>query len=401
MKRLVLCSLAIAALVVAVARPAQATDSRAQSLLYNLAFPDDTDIFLFPQLLPEYRGVYFHLPPDIEGVYGGVILGSQDSAFAAFVHRPWLSPFDQFRIFVTELAAQGNFTAAMPTLDGDPGASVQVDVPGQIFDIMYGARTWGIGVRIHGWSEGSIREGDLAGAGVRSEDNLADPARIEQTAIAADVNAGFRVLAGLQGRVNLGFVFVKETGFGIRSHLGARYIAPGDATMRFVAAGELQFMLWKPDSDDIDSSYAVTLPFKAGARITLVREQLFLGVLAGIDVQFLQYVAPGATDADDARVGLAIPTLEIAAEWLPLDWLRVRTAIKGGYGFQFAGAKNPTTGKDEMPKFEHMTFSSGIGFLVGPFTLDAVIQYNLWHDGPNFLGGGAGLFGALTAAYNY
>ena len=202
-------------------------------------------------------------------------------------------------------------------------------------------------------------------------------------------------MPGGQGRVRVGFVHVKDTGFGIRFLPAVRYIQPGDGTMRFVAAGELQFFLWKPDDGDVDSTYVATLPFKAGARFTLVLDELFLGVLGGIDFQFLQI-----GDAD-AQAGLAVPTLEIAVEWFALSWLRVRTAIKGGYGIQIAGAKDPVSDDDINPKFEHMTFSSGIGLVFGPFTMDAVLQYNLWHNGPNFLGGGAGLFGALTLAYNY
>lgn len=123
--------------------------------------------------------------------------------------------------------------------------------------------------------------------------------------------------------------------------------------------------------------------------LTAVEDVLFIGLMAGLDVQML------ALDGDSTRFGLAVPILELAAEWRALSWLHVRSAIKGGYGFQLAGPG------DNMPKHEQMTFSSGLGFPLGPVAIDAVIQYSLWQDGPYFMGGNPGFFAGVSLAYQW
>jgi len=379
MRRFAVALLTLAALTVAAAPGAQATDARMQGLLYNLAFEDDTDVFLFPNQLPDYRGVYFHLPPAIEDVFGGVVLGSRESAFAAFIHRPWLSPFDQYRILVTDTLNN----TGVGLLQGNPGNATERHEPGQIFDLMYGAKTWGLGLRFHGWSEVSVREGQLEQA-----------AGVNNDLMAIDLNGGFRLMDGLHLRTNLGVGWVKDTGLLFRAFVGTRYIQPDVAkTMRYVLAGELQIGVYAPE--DGDTSFGLTLPLKGGYRLTLLPDTLFLGLLAGIDLQVVKRGVDG--DEGDANVGLAVPTLEFAVEWLALEWLHLRSSIKGGYGIQFAGGPN-----DNTPKYEQMVFATGIGFLLGPFTADATIQYALWRNGPDFISGAApGLFGSVSLAYQY
>ena len=375
MKRFVVTLSTVFALLTAAAPQAGATDARVQGLLYNLAFEDDVDVFLFPNRLPEYRGVYFHLPPDIKDVFGGVVLGSKESAFAAFIHRPWLSPFDQYRILVTDSIGQ---TQPLGLLMGSPKDATEVHLPGQVFDLLYGANSWGLGFRFHGWSEVSVREG------------LLEQSNPGNDMIAMDLNAAFRILPGLDLRADAGITWIKKNGFMLRLLVGSRYIDPDkEKTLRYVIAGELQFSIWSPENGD--SAWGITLPVKGGYRMTLIRDVLFLGLLAGVDFQIVDL------GAADTKVGLAVPTLEFAVEWEALEWLHLRSAIKGGYGFQFAGNAN-----DDKPKFEQMVFSTGLGFLLGPFTMDATIQYALWHSGPDFISGAApGLFGSVSLAYTY
>lgn len=208
--------------------------------------------------------------------------------------------------------------------------------------------------------------------------------------IAVDANVGFRVIDGLDLRGNFGMSWVSDRATVFRVLLGGRYIEPDvEKTMRYVVAGELQFAFLSPEQGD--SSYGITVPLKGGYRMTLIRDALFLGLLAGLDFQVV------SLQGGDTKVGLAIPTLEIGVEWESLEWLHLRTALKGGYGFQIAGH-----GGDDHPKFEQMVFSSGLGFLLGPFTLDATIQYSLWRNGPDFVSGAApGLFGSVSLAFNY
>jgi hypothetical protein len=125
-------------------------------------------------------------------------------------------------------------------------------------------------------------------------------------------------------------------------------------------------------------------------RFAAIPHKLYFALLGGIDIQMLKI------EPDDMRFGIGFPTLELAGEWYALDWMRVRSAIRGGWGILLAGPP------DDNPKYEQMIFSTGVGFPLGPFCLDAVIEYSLWNDGPYFLGGaGAGLFAGVSFSYQW
>ena len=364
----------VAVLVIASVPAARATDSRSQSLLYNLAFDDQTDVFLFPHLLPDYQGAYFHLPYDPAGIFGGVILGGEDGAFAAFVHRPLATAFDQYRIVVTDM--------------GFPIYSLVTQLPGQVFDLMYGARNWGLGLRLHVWSDVSEQQGMLA--------DFPEVGSVVTT----ELNGGVSVLQGLDLRTNLVFRYLDDEGALLGVRIGMRYMEPGEHRIRLVVAGEIESGFYFPKDEDKDTSYGFALPFKAGVRFEAVPNRVFVGLLAGLDFQLLvfKYDDAGFFEDDDAnaRFGLAVPTLELAAEWKALDWLEVRSAIKGGYGIQLTRDPN-----NRVPKYEQMTFSSGIGLPLGPFSIDAVLQYHVWQSGTYLIGGMPGLFAGVTLAYQW
>jgi hypothetical protein len=371
MKRIV-SVLAVGLLLVALVPAASATDSRSQSLLYNLAFEDQTDVFLFPQLLPVYEGAYFHLPVNNPGgVFGGLILGIGDGALGVFIHRPVGSAFDQFRMPVTDDPG----TVFVGVLGGNPSAAVEPHVSGQIFDIMYGAKSWGIGLRMHLFSDISMQYPPLADG---------NPATAR---FAGELNAGFNFSPGFDMRINAGIVHDEDLANLIAFKAGLRYLEPGEKRMRMVVAGELQVGFSVPDTGD--TSIGFTLPFKGGVLFAAIPGKLHFSLLGGIDIQMLKIAA------DDMRFGIAFPTLELAGEWQALDWMHVRTAIKGGWGILLA------TPADQNPKYEQMVFSSGVGFPLGPFCLDAVIQYALWNNGPYVIGGVPGLFAGVSLSYQW
>jgi hypothetical protein len=364
-------------MLIAVAVPqARAQDSRAQSLLYNLTFEDQTDVFLFPHLLGEYEGLYFHLPLAVTNVFGGLIYDLDGSALGLFVHRPIPTAFDQYRIMVTDAGLNPGANVLAGLFPGNPGAASEAHVAGQIFDLMYGTPKWGIALRLWLFSDVSQQEGQLA-----------DPA--ENTgAFTTIVNAGFNLSPGFDMRGALGFRMEEDVGNTITVKAGMRYMEPGDAKARLVIAGELQIGAYMPE--DGDTSFGVGLPFKGGFRLCVVPERVYVGVLAGLDVQMLKL------GDEDMRLGLGIPTVELASEWYALSWLNVRTAVKAGYGIQLAGDPN-----DNTPKYEQLAFSSGLGIPLGPFNIDAVIQYQMWQNGPWAIGGVPGLFAGVTLAYTW
>lgn len=377
MKRLVAC-LAVTMVVLALAPRAGATESRSQSLLYNLAFEDDTDVFMFPHLLPAYEGLYLHLPANISNVYGGLIYNlDNNSAFGIYIHRPLITAFDQYRMVATDAGVAAANPLVLSLFPGNPGLAQEPHLAGQIFDIMYGARTWGIALRMHLFSDVSVQEGLLA-----------DPAE-GTSAFTTELNAGFEVSRGFDMRASFAFRHENDLANTLRIRAGMRYLQPGNHRVRLVLASELTFGILMPDADGADNHFGLSLPFKVGARFTLIEDLLFVGLLGGLDIQMLKL------GDEDMRFGVAIPTLEMAAELQATSWFHLRTAIKGGWGIQFAGPG------DNTPKYEQMAFSSGVGFDFGPFSIDGVIQYQMWQNGPWLVGGVAGLFGGVTLAYQW
>jgi hypothetical protein len=370
MKKRLMFALLTVALALVMIPAAQATEARSQSLLYNLAFEDQTDVFTFPNLLPEYTGLYFHMPPAATNVYGGMVIELGSGALGVFIHRPYVGMFDQYRIALTD----GDGTP-VGLLRGNAAAAAEPHIPGQMFDVMYGAKSWGIGLRTHIWSDVSDQQG------------LADPPDPNAT-ITFEANGGFRLSPGFDLHTNIGFRETKDVGFTLRGLIGTRYMTPkmSNSKTRTVFGGEVQFGIFAPK--DGDSSFGFTVPVKGGVNYAVIKDVLTIGLLGGIDLQMLK---PGG---GDTKFGLGLPTIEIAAEWYPTDWMDVRTAIKGGYGFQLAGAAGDTKDKKEQ-----MAFSTGMGFLYGPFRMDAVVAYSLWQSGPYFIGGTPGLFGGVTLSY--
>jgi len=366
----------VAALMLAliVVSPVQANESRSQSLLYNLSFEDQTDVFLFPNLLINYPGIYFHMPANIANVYGGLILDMDDAALGVFIRRPMAQAFDQFRMGVLDIPLQ---LPGMITLNA--GAAIEPHVPGQIFDLMYGTKSWGFGLRLHMFSEISTQNGLIAGA-----DTL--PAN---GSFNADVNGGFAISKGMNLRTNLSFTTVKDNYILIVGRVGMRYMDPRIKRTRLVVAGELEFGFLSPDADGVDASFGLAIPFKGGVRMALVPDSMYLGLLGGIDLQVLQI------QDDDMRLGIALPTLEMGFEWYALSWLHLRTAIKGAFGILLA---HPG---DNNPQSEQMVFSSGAGILLGPITIDGVIQYRLWQNGPYLISGVPGIFTGVTVSFHW
>jgi hypothetical protein len=358
-------------LLAGLAPSAVASESRSQALLYNLAFEDQTDVFLFPNLLPQYEGLYFHLPRAVSNVYGGLIFNlADDSSLGLFVHRTLATAFDQYRLSATDMTNYLGYTVF------NGGNSQEPHLAGQLFDLMYGTGKWGLGLRLHLWSDVSSQDAPLA-----------DPAELA-TAITGEINAGFRVMDGLNMRASIGLRNVSDNYMGVMFRFGARYMSPEEKRIRPVFAAQLEFGMLIPDTGDND--FAFCLPLKGGLRLTAIEDVLYIGLLGGLE---LQMYAPGA---GDNRFGLVAPILEMAVEWYALSWLQLRTGIKGGYGVQLAGDPG-----DNMPKHEQLGFSSGVGIPLGPFSIDAVVQYSLWQDGPWFVGGTPGLFAGVSLSYNW
>ena len=353
------------------AAPAWGAQARSEALLFNLAFEDQTDVFLFPQLLPGYEGVTFHLPVDAASLHGGAIFGLGDYALGVFAHRPFTSPFARSALTVLDADLNASLSAAALS------PPVREHQPGQIVDVLFGNGKFGLNLRLHLWSPASTRQGVLSGAVTESS-----------TAFSTELNLGFNLRQGLD--LSAGFLIrnLEDQYLGFAPRVSIRYLEPGKARTRLVLGAELVPLLLFPEH--ADNACQINLPAKGGILYEAIPGKLSLGLLGGLELWL--YEPP----AGDFKSGMAIPTLELAAEWNVRAWLRLRTALKSGFGIQFSGAAD-----DNHPKRELLLFASGIGVPLGPLAVDATIQYSVWQNGIYLIGGRAGLFAAVTLSYRW
>lgn len=344
---------------------AQASEARGHSLLYNLAIKNDIDAFAFPQLLADLEGMHFYLPGDPTHAYGGIVMNSGEHNFGLFVHRPMVSPFDQFRI-----SALGAGTVA---LFGLPSDRVDPKFSGHIIDLMYSSnKDFGVGARFYAFSENGGAEG------------IANSPATANSMFAGELYGGMNFnnfeLAG-----GVTFQNVKDIGTSILINAKGRSWGERSGKFQTVLAFDMSFGAFMPDEGDTDMLFS--LPVKYGVNYQPLKS-LTIGVLLGVDFQMIK---PGGGDTE---AGLAVPTVEMAAEWQIKKWLSLRTAARSGYAFQIASAA------DSTQPAEHLIFSSGLGIDYGPFRFDGVVEYGLWQNGPDFISGNApGLFSGISMSY--
>ena len=357
--------MATLALGLTLATPAFASESRMDALLYNMAFEDAVDVFLYPQLAPNYPMLTLYLPANVTQSYGGLIYKfNSGSALGLFIHRPMANAFNHYRAW--SLAGVGSPFA--------PGAASMLYPAGQVFDIIYGNGRFGLDLRLFGQAQAHNQIG------------VKDTTK-PNTMFGVDINAGISFSKDTASHIELAFDHVSDTSTDIFFAFGGRYLKHSDAKVNPVFAADLQFGLNAPKNGG--NAFYFGIPVKGGMRISLIPDKLYTGLLVGLDLQM------GKPSGGDTAFGLVIPTAELATEYKILSWMTLRTGIKGGWGIQFSGAGS------NHPTVNQLAFNSGLGFNYENFTFDATIGYSFWQNGPFIIGGRAGLFGNTSITYNF
>ena len=366
--------IAVAGVAMVTPRTARASETRADSLLYNMAFEDMIDVFLYPQLAVNYRSVSFYLPTAVANAYGGIIYGSDHNAFGLFIHRPMANAFNQYRLWGLNTAAYNTLIPGANALTGNLQNLLYPS--GQVFDLFWGNGKVGVGLRLYGQAKTHTNVGNVA-------DNTA-----KDTTFGADLNVGWSIGNATAMHTDLTVGHTSNLGTLFGANIGFRYLSKADKVAKPVFAGELQFGLYSPKKGK--SNIYFGLPIKGGAHLDIIKNKLIAGLLVGLDLQM------GKQGGGDMAFGMVVPTAEIATEYYALKWLSVRAAIKGGWGIQFSGSKS------NHPTTNQLAFNTGLGFNIDSFIIDAAISYNLWTSGPDFIGGKApGLFGSVSLTYNF
>jgi hypothetical protein len=354
---------------------ARASETRADSLLYNMAFEDMVDVFLYPQFAVNYPSATFYIPTAVTNAYGGIIYGFKHFAFGLFVHRPLANAFNQYRLGGNNSTP---LSGLLPPSNNTVGNSQNMLFPsGQVLDLIWGNGRVGGGLRFYAQTQNHNNPG-AAG------DTVAP-----NTALAAEVNVGFSINKSLAMHTNAGFGYLKNKGKTASVNIGMRYLSKSTRKVRPVIATEIQFRAYIPKKGK--SSFYFGLPLKGGVHLDIIKDTMTAGLLMGLDMQMIK---PGGTDV---TIAMMVPTTEIAVEYYAAKWVALRAAIKGGWGIRLT-----TAGSTYHPTTNQLAFNTGVGFNIGSFVIDAAISYNLWTSGPDFIGGKApGLFGNLSLTYNF
>ena len=190
--------------------------------------------------------------------------------------------------------------------------------------------------------------------------------------------------------VDLGFASYTDVGSELNLDFNMRHWGE-DST---VLVSALQVGLWSPE--DGDGDYFVGAPVKYGWVFSEDNDKLKAAVLTGADLQVSK------AGAGDPNIGIGIPVVEVAAEYRVLDWMYVRSGVKGGFGMKLTGNEGYSD-LDKMTNYEQTEFNSGVGFQWDRFVVDASVSYSTLTSGPHFIGGQSGgpFFGGISLAYMF
>ncbi len=361
--------------------PAQASETRADSLLYNQGFEDDTDVFLFPELVTKYRGLYFYTPVRKafkDDIYGGVIFGNDHNSFAVFVHRPYSLPLSRYRLIGANSASAAGAANILSAWGLNENSASNAYPQGQILDFMWGTGKFGLGFRFGATSASHTDVG------------MTDKP-LKTTTVGFGLDLGFRLSQNAHLGVDATYRYASNQFNAVGINATTRYLSHADKLYTPVYVAGLNFLLYAPNAGS--NSWGLMVPFKGGFRLNLLQKKLVVSTLLGLDIQVLK-IAPVNTNTQFA---LVVPTAEIAAEYNVLSWLYLRSSIKGGYAIQFSG------GNGSHPSRNQLAFNTGVGFNIhDTFFIDGAISYALWTTGPAIIGGGKpGLFGNVSLSYRF
>lgn len=360
----------------------RANEARTTSLVSGFAFEDNTDVFLFPQLAPRYsHGFYldfanFNLAGEPDGeeqsyskgnVSAGLIIG-KEHAFGLFLNRPATNRLLRYSLakrFTKNIIAKWD----------------NESISGTVVDALYAHPAgWGIGLRFAHWNQGaeSVSEGF-------------DHQSFDEQYTLLEVTPGLTLSETASSRIDLGgrfnFTNVHRGDQGVILLAGVHGRGFFEVTdfWKFVAVASVIGSIKKPREGDTNVN--LFLPVQAGGLFTFA-ERLYASLLAGFEFCFFREPAGN-------RVGVVLPSIELAGEYGILSWLYLRSGIRQSWGIILSG-----TSDGRKSTGEKLNFNAGLGFAYKNLRVDGVFQYELWRSAPFLVSGReTGLFTGVSLAF--
>jgi len=112
--------------------------------------------------------------------------------------------------------------------------------------------------------------------------------------------------------------------------------------------------------------------------------------------------APGTYGGQFTTNSVIIPGLKISGEYRVFDWLWLRTGAQYFYDFRFSSYEpDQNTITDESLTLSGFRWVSGAGVVWQGLEMNGTFQAPFIFSGPNFIGGGSGMFGHLNVQYRF
>lgn len=378
--------------------PTSADASRRSSLNGNLLIEDVTDIYLFPQLMQNYRNlIRIQMGATFAEGDGLFVFGNDSAVYGISLHRgDNVSPLGALQL------PERGLTSVLRGASSVPGITV-FTAPETLVDLMAGFDLGGasLGFRI-----------GLANGGEGTEPDVGAITGKSQTAILLGI--GYSVAGDfsldLAFDASLGFgseqpdANTTTSQFGANISLSARAYSKQDEQIRLGLLGAVGVNFDSSttevsNNDTSGSGFGMRLIAGLGPVYSIPKMNATVSAYALVGIEFDSSDANVDTNGNESsEFTLTIPAIQMAAELSLTEWLIFRAGA--GYNWRYASETdtNDTTESDTGGDFG---WSVGLGLVVEEFNLDLGIENNWVTEGPDFLGGDGKLLGSLTASYSF
>ena len=355
-------------LIVLVAMPVLATESRVDGLGgIGLYITDDTNVFIFPGLLSQYRN-------QVVGELGTTATANADRT--AGVNYYFADQgFDLGMYFNRGVSGVSDVAYTNITLD-------------RMHMLMVGLGNLGFGIALgsDGFSDDQAAAGALKSESVRLIELLGGYSTDQfDVGGRVDINSGKQEVEGVSNNV-------EESGFGFIVNARSTIDFGSNATLvPVVTFGTGSNSVSNPAGPDTKDDYSGT-GFGVGVGLSTMIDDMNMLVLAvepfGYNSNKLKS-DDGAGTTTESTVGtLVLPAFYAAVESQVNDWLTARIGV--GQVFKKVSTKTDvggTTTVESAQSFSDFGMAFGVGLHFGQFDLDGRFNESFLYGGPNFVSG--------------
>lgn len=407
MNRHILNVVAVAAVAALFAAPASA--ARRTGLSNNILIKDKDDVFIYPQLMLDYRNlINFDYGTSETSGSGMLLLGSRTFGFGVLVNRADINPgplADAGTSFLWNYNRNyelGNLGApASPLVDSEGGIGAgPYPTPLTFVDLVM---AFDLGRNLLGFRVGL---GTGGGSQTADEEDSASQFALKVTAgmsfgknfdLAADI-----VFASGQ-QTGGGDLVDSGTLFGLNANL--RGFAPMGEKIDLGYFGQFAFAnqaLTEAEDNNSDARNDVLLVGGLGPvyKLNKMNSTIAAYGMVGLGFSGRDPNTDGDVDEDaETDLRIIIPGFRMSLEVSLLEWLVFRSGMEYTWMYNSDSRANGDLAVTEQDG--DFGWNAGLGMIIGDFLLDGALSQSWLTQGPDFLGGDGSMFLEVSATYTF